>query len=333
MPAPTATRMATALCAALLVTGFAGVASAEKDHHEPEPRTAGPAFVLDRGEFARFDPPGVGAGEFIDVNDRGVVAGAFVDKEGRSRGFVRDRRGRVDRFDVPRSRQTYVSKINDSGRIVGSSCSDDPCRSLRGFLREPDGRYRTITVPGAIYTTAAALDDRGRVAGEYQDRSGKIHGYVWKHGRFTTVDLRHAAATAITGLNDRGEMVGVYGDADGATHAYYRDRRGHVTTIDSPDLPYTLPFDINQNGKVVGFTASSIPAPRAAEVHGFLVDTTRGFTFRLIDVPGAPRTVAFGIDDRGRIAGFYENPNAALPDQTDLPVKTLVDAAYRAGMS
>ena len=29
-----------------------------------------------------------------------------------------------------------------------------------------------------------------------------------------------------------------------------------------------------------------------------------------VDVPGAPRTLVSGIDDRGRIVGAYENPNA-----------------------
>jgi hypothetical protein len=321
------TRLMVALLgAAMLVTGISG-AAAERDHGEPEPQTAGPAFVLDRGEFTRFDPPGLGAGEFIDVNDRGIVAGAFVDNDGRSRGFIRDRRGQTIRFDVPGSKQTYVSKVNDRGEIVGSWCRDDPCLRLRGFLREPNGRYRTIKVPRAVYTTAAGLDDRGRVVGEYQDRSGVIHGYVWERGRFKTVDLRRAAATGITGLNDRGEMVGLYAGADGAIHAFHRDRRGQVTTIDSPDLPYTLPFDINDYGRIVGFTASSLPAPQAAEVHGFRVDTRRGFGFRQIDVPGAPRTVAFGIDDRGRVAGFYQNPNVTLPDQTAMPSSTLLEAS------
>jgi hypothetical protein len=36
--------------------------------------------------------------------------------------------------------------------------------------------------------------------------------------------------------------------------------------------------------------------------------------FTPIDFPGAPRTLAADINDRGQIVGAYENPDAA-PDQ------------------
>jgi hypothetical protein len=313
------------LGAAVLATNVGANAIAKMDRPNPEPRSEGPAFVLGKHGLIRFDPPGVGAGEFIDVNDRGEVAGSSVHADGKNHGFLRDRRGRITRFDVPGAKQTFVAKMNDRGQIVGNFCPDAPCQDQRGFLREPGGRFRTIAVPGAVRTSVFGLDDRGRVAGEYTDRSGTTHGYMWNGHSVTTVDVPRAVATSVLGLNDRGELVGIYVKADGVIHAYHRDRRGHLTTIDSPDLPYTFAFDINDRGHIVGFTADTIPATDADELHGFLVDTRRDFVFRLIDVPKAPRTVAFGIDDHGRVAGFYENPNFSSPtDRADLPSSALL---------
>ena len=54
-----------------------------------------------------------------------------------------------------------------------------------------------------------------------------------------------------------------------------------------------------------------------ADAHGFLLAKGPSGPFTPIDFPGAPRTVAFGINDRGQIVGTYENPDAAPDDQQD----------------
>ena len=42
--------------------------------------------------------------------------------------------------------------------------------------------------------------------------------------------------------------------------------------------------------------------------------------FTPIDFPGAPRTVAIDINDRGQIVGAYENPDAT-PDASESPMQ------------
>jgi YD repeat-containing protein len=52
--------------------------------------------------------------------------------------------------------------------------------------------------------------------------------------------------------------------------------------------------------------------------HGFRRDTRGRFT--TIDVPGAPRNAVTGLNDRGQLVGFYENPDAApSPPPTGRP--------------
>jgi uncharacterized membrane protein len=300
-----------AVCFALLLLGGATTAAtvAVPDRHEP--RSPVPVFVVDHGRFSVFDPPGLNANELIDVNDRGQVAGTYIDPSGPSRGFVRDKHGRFTLVDVPGATETYVSKINDRGQIAGVTCYAEACDSQRGFLRSPDGTFRTIHVPGAATTEALGLDDQGRIVGQYVDRDGDTHGYLWQRGHFTTIDIKDAAGTSITGLNDRGEMVGLYVDADGAFHAFFRTEGGRVTTYGASGVPFTVPFDVNDRGTIVGITTDALTLPDADQLHGFVLDIHRGDRLTPIDVPGAPRTVAFGIDDHGRITGIYDNTAAS----------------------
>ena len=318
---------AVAACSTVLLLSGATTAAtaAAPDRHEP--RSPGPVFVLDKGRISAFDPPGLNANELIDINDRGQVAGTYIDPSGASRGFVRDNHGRFTLVDVPGATETYVSKINDRGQIVGIACFTASCDSQRGYLRDPDGGFRAIQVPGAARTEAFGLDDQGRIVGQYVDDDGVTHGYVWKRGRFSTIDIKGAAGTSITGLNDHGEMVGAYVDSDGTFHAFFRTARGRVATYGAPGVPYTVPFDVNDRGTIVGLTTDALPLPDAEQLHGFVLNIRRGGRPTPIDVPGAPRTVAYGIDDRGRIAGIYDNTAASTIPTADAAPTPLDDDA------
>jgi hypothetical protein len=306
--------LAVAVSAVCLIAAATATAT-PSDRQGGDPQTGVPVFVLDKGRFTVFDPPGTGANEFADINRRGKLAGTYIDAADANHGFVRDKHGHVTTFDVAGAKQTYVFKINDRGQMVGNTCDAVPCPDERhAFLREADGRTTTIRVPGSVATQAFGLDDRGsKVVGDYVDAAGADHGYVWEAGRLTTIDVPDATMTQVTGINDRGEMVGIYVDAAGEPHGFFRDTRGRFTPIDAPDVRYTLPFDLNDRGQIAGFTTDAFPLPSATDVHGFVLRAGPGGPLTRIDVPGAPRTLASGIDDRGRIAGLYENPKVAMP--------------------
>jgi hypothetical protein len=65
---------------------------------------------------------------------------------------------------------------------------------------------------------------------------------------------------------------------------------------------------------------STFSDPNGTELHGFLLAKGSSGPFTPIDFPGAPNTVAFGINDRGQIVGVYENPDAA-PDGQPSPMQ------------
>jgi hypothetical protein len=312
----TRTRRITLAAAATFLLAWGSAAASEAGRHAAdEPRAAVPVFVLEKGRFTTFDPPGVQANELVDVNSRGEVAGTFIDFDNKNRGFLRDKRGRIATFDFPRASATFVNKINDRGWIIGRAklgAGVDPA-DQRAYLRDPRGRFTTIHVPGAVTTQAIGIDDHGRVVGDYLDEDGVYHGYLWKKGRFvtTSIDGPKGTGATVTGINDRGQMVGVYQTRGKPGLRGFLLDDGAYRTFADPRLAFTVPLDINDRGQVVGLVVDELPLPQATEAHGFMLKRGSRNSYTRIDVPGAPATAASGNDDRGRIAGIYLNPNIA----------------------
>jgi probable HAF family extracellular repeat protein len=112
---------------------------------------------------------------------------------------------------------------------------------------------------------------------------------------YETIDCPDALRTEAQRINDRGDIVGICEDADGA-HGFLL-RRGVFTLIDHPDgVGPTAAFGINNRGDVAGRWIG------ADTLHGYLLRRGR---FTTIDPPDSTFTVARGIDDAGRIVGFY----------------------------
>jgi uncharacterized membrane protein len=137
------------------------------------------------------------------------------------------------------------------------------------------------------------------------------HGFLLDKDVFTAIDHPDAVAeTAALGLNDRGQTVGAYVDAEGTIRGFLLDD-GVFTPIEHPDAgAATIASGLNDRGQIVGFYVDA-----DGRSHGFLLDRGRGARrdrggFTTIDHPDASSepgigTLAFGIDNRGRIVGGY----------------------------
>jgi probable HAF family extracellular repeat protein len=259
-------------------------------------------------------PGATGETGAVGINNLGQIVGAARGDVGTpDRGFLRDVRGRYTTFRFPGSRSTGAQKINDRGQITGSysNTADDPRENPTGFLRDARGRYTRIAVPGALTTTAVGVNNRGQVVGQYQTPDGRFHGYVWERGRITTIDVPGAAGTSLVDINDRGQLLGGYADDQsmrpGTFHGFVLDR-GRLRTFDGPAGTLLLPADLNNRGQIVGstITGATDADPTA---RGFLLARGVSGPFTPISVPGAPDTLAIGLNDRGQITGTYNNPN------------------------
>ena len=311
-----------AVATALMVTG-AGASPSVPTDSNTRPRTPVPGFLLERGRFTRFDAPEAGIEtDATSINNHGQIVGAYIedDADATYHGFLRDARGRFTTIDLPGAKATVASRINDRGQIVGRYYQAAPFRGpdarFRGFLLDR-GKLTRIAVPGAAQTQATGIDNLGHVVGEYQNPDGAYHGFLWHKRRFTTMDLPGAATTSLVDINDHGQILGLSLDSAGRFHGFALDR-GRFTTFDAPGVTFTLPRDINNRGQIVGYTLAPTEADPLAGARGFLLAKGVKGPFTSIDVPGAPRNLAFGLNDRGAIVGSYEN-TAAQPTPQPTP--------------
>jgi uncharacterized membrane protein len=165
-----------------------------------------------------------------------------------------------------------------------------------------------LDVPGAVSTVPHGINDSGHVVGVCEDTAGVDHGFRGGHGRFTTFDAPGAVHTEAVDIKDRGDVVGIYGDGDGTIHGFML-RDGVYTTIDAPGATQTLPSAINDHGQVVVSSLAPTADDPLAGARRFVLRKGVDGPFEEVRFPGAPRTIATGIDDRGRIIGIYETPN------------------------
>jgi probable HAF family extracellular repeat protein/YD repeat-containing protein len=290
------------------------------------PRTPIPGFLLERGRYSKFDAPeAVVQTVPFGINNRGVIVGKHTDAAGVDHGFRRDARGRFTTIDVPGAAATQLTKINDRGQIVGRYQTTPGGPFFRGLLVD-GGRLVRLDVPGAMYTQPLGINNRGQVVGQYQQPDGTIHGFLWRKGRFTTIDKTGAPATALVDINDRGQILGATADpANPAGLAALRPfvlDRGRFVSFRAPDAPVTFAYDLNNRGQIVGYTAAPTATdPFLAGARGFLLATGARGPFTPIDVPGAPRNIAYGLNDAGVIVGQYENTDAtSSPQPTATPM-------------
>ncbi len=285
-----------------------------RDRQQADSADLAVGFVLDRGRVRRIDLPGDGSFTVLGKStDDGRIVGKAPKPDGSGFfGFLVDRQGGLRRIDYPGATTTYAQGINERGWIVGDA---SPGQSVSepgatGFLLR-NGRYTRIAYPGAVYTQAFGVNRRGQVVGEYLDRDGRFHGYRWERGRFSTFDGPLGTGASFTDINDRGDIVGAY-PVDPANPVTglrgFLLRNGRYTTFAALGLAGTLPFDINNRGQIAG---TAISDADFTEVHGFLLDKGARGPATQIDVPGTQRTGVYGLDDRGRLIGVYDNPKAA----------------------
>ena len=118
---------------------------------------------------------------------------------------------------------------------------------------------------------------------------------------FHFVQCPGAKQTALRGLNNHNVAVGSCTDSNDLFHGFILDKDG-TTKIDHPSGTHgTFLDDINSDGTIVGYYLDDLDL-----FHAFVYANG---TFSEIGPPNAEQTLAYGIDDLGRITGEFIDAN------------------------
>ena len=162
------------------------------------------------------------------------------------------------------------------------------------------------------------------------DKDGGAHGLLYSDGDFAPIDVPDSVSTIVFGINNQGRLVGSH-VSDGQHGFDYKESRKRV--FKSIDVPFTTgviltrPNDVNNHGLIVG---EYLDNPLSNEQHGFLADHGE---FTSIDVPDALITSASGINDGGKIVGFFEDDRGVHGFLRENESFTTLDVSYDGGFS
>ena len=248
--------------------------------------------------------------QLLGINQHGLIAGYFGSGMAGhpNKGYLltNDGQGNYVNENFPRSAQTQVTGLNDNGVTVGFWA--DAKGANFGFYRTPNGRYHTADYPtnnpaSPSLDQLLGVNDQGTAVGVYNDKQGNSHGYSYSlmTHRYHRIDLANASSTTVTAINNAGDVAG-FETVDGNVGGFVRRDDGRVITLNVPGSSMTQAFGINDGDVVVG--AYQIGTGKSAATHGFI--WAPGFGFQNVDDPnGVGATTVNGINDHGRLVGFY----------------------------
>jgi hypothetical protein len=236
--------------------------------------------------------------------------------------------------DAPGAIITVHRGLDDRGRTVGTYIDDGavpdaggffPPESIHGFVHDR-GRFRTIDIPGVV-AFPYDINNRGQIVGVSVDANaapgpdglppaGAQHAFLWERGRVTIIDPPDTVyAPNAYSINDRGQAVGVRVGPDGHQIGFLRQPDGTYVDLDPPGASDNKALGINDRGEVVGayLDDGAEPGPDGlydpGTVHGYHWQDGR---YTRLDVPGARASVAFDIDNRGRIVGDFKDADGRI---------------------
>ena len=120
------------------------------------------------------------------------------------------------------------------------------------------GKFTAVTPPNSRSAAGGYLNSKGALAGNFEDSSGRYHGFVYQGGAFTVFDMPVAASkVTVNAINDRGRVVGSYTSSNGVQHGFLYNGNT-VTGFGSYPSSDNVTLAIGNNGAIV--LSAQIPA-------------------------------------------------------------------------
>ena len=168
-----------------------------------------------------------------------------------------------------------------------------------------DGGYsfQTINFQGDTFIPLLGISSSGTIAG-YHGADPNNRGFVLAlPNTFTAENFKDADQTQVIGINNRGDTAGFYITA-GTTHGFV-DIDGTFQPVDFKDTMFNQLLGLDTLDQAAGFYEDA-----DGNDHPYIFDAKRGaFSAVPIPIAGVKNAQATGINDPGRISGFYVDPN------------------------
>jgi uncharacterized membrane protein len=227
--------------------------------------------------------------------------------------------GVYTRIDVPGGANTLARGISEQGTIIGQYTA---AGVTHGFAYAEGNYVHPIDVPAELFdnpasaarhTLALRISPQGDIVGCFHEANQAMttmHGWLWRNGTFTALATPHDARdttsrdpdTMNNGITPTGEIAGFYFSSG---VSYVADGKGIVFTFTVEGDRFTLAWDVNARGDIVGVVGEN-----QANTVGVAVNA-RGFlrnkhgAYRILEVQGASNTQVIGINTRREIVGQY----------------------------
>lgn len=192
---------------------------------------------------------------------------------------------------------TQAFDINETGQITGYSTNAS--NQTRAFLWD-DGQMTNLGLMGGHYSSGRGLNVHGHVVGFANIVFGGTGiAALFRDGAWINVtpDIPAGQGSQAVAINDHGQVLGFIGWGE----AFVWDN-GSRTTLGHLGGGSTFPTDINNDGKVVGSSAT----PNATDIglagHPFVWQN--GVMKDLGVLPGDEEAGASGINSLGVIVGY-----------------------------
>jgi hypothetical protein len=253
-----------------------------------------------------FSLPGTVRTTIQDVNNVGQIVGDFRSAPGRFiEPFIHDlNTGTTTTFTIPDSTNIVAAGINDLGHVVGLFRSATDNTLVRGFLND-GSTISVIQVPGSPNTYPIRIRNDGLIVGRFDDAGGFRQGFFYDGTTFTPYAVPGALSTEIDAITSTGTFIGNYRDASGRSLGFIDDGTTFTTLAVPGAGGFTNAFDINESGLIIGSFVDSLN-----RTLGFAYLGGRYTTFGVSNPGGGLfDTYALGVNDFGKIVGFYFDEN------------------------
>ncbi len=226
-----------------------------------------------------------------------------------NRGYLlsNDGSGSYTSQNFPGAAQTQVTGLNNVGITVGFWANQKGANF--GFYSTGPHHFKTADYPvskpaSPAFDQLLGVNDSDTAVGVYNDSAGNAHGYTYNLAthRFGKVNIAGATSVTAAAINNGDDIAGFDTTKSGAVVGFVQLRGGKVITLSFPGASQTQAFGINDGDVVVG--DYTVGTGSSATMHGFT--WAPGFGYGAVDDPaGLGATTLNGINDHGRIVGFY----------------------------